>query len=195
MAAPPESDVTQLLLSWRGGDPAALAQLVPLVYTELRSLAHRQMRGERGSHSLQTTALVNEAYLRLVDSHRVRWQNRAHFFAICAQLMRRILVDDARARGSLKRGGAAVHVSLDDTPLASPQLETDLIALDEALTKLEALDPRKSKVVESRYFGGLSVVETAEALEVSPHTVMRDWKMAKLWLLRELSSPPSRGAR
>lgn len=195
MAAPPASDVTRLLLSWRGGDRAALEKLVPLVYRELRKLAHRQMRGERAGHALQTTALVNEAYLRLVDSQQVRWQNRAQFFAICAQLMRRILVDDARARGSLKRGGAAVHVSLDDTLVASPARDTDLIALDEALTKLEALDPRKSKVVEARYFSGLSVAETAEALDVSPDTVMRDWKMAKLWLLRELSPTPFRGAR
>jgi len=186
VAAPAASDFTRLLLAWRDGDRVALDQLVPLVYAELRRLAHCQMRRERPSHTLQTTALVNEAYLRLVDSKRVRWQNRAHFFAITAQLMRRILVDDARARGSLKRGGKAVHVALEDTPVASPPPDADLLALDEALTRLAAVDKRKSQVVDLRHFGGLSVEETAEALHVSPETVMRDWKVAKLWLLREL---------
>jgi RNA polymerase sigma factor (TIGR02999 family) len=174
------------LLAWRGGDRAALERLVPLVYAELRRQAHRQMRRERPGHTLQTTALVNETYLRLVDSKRVRWQNRAHFFGVCAQLMRRILIDHARARGSLKRGGDAVHVALDDTPVGSSPPYADLLALDEALTRLAAIDMRKSRVVELRYFAGLSVEETAEALDVSPDTVMRDWKMAKLWLLREL---------
>lgn len=178
--------MTRLLLAWRSGDRAALEELVPLVYAELRRLAHRQMRRERPGHTLQTTALVNETYLRLVDAKQVRWQNRAHFFAICAQLMRRILVDHARARGSLKRGGDAVHVALDDTPLGSPPPDADLLALDEALTSLATVDVRKSRVVELRHFGGLSVEETAEALDVSPETVMRDWKVAKLWLLREL---------
>jgi RNA polymerase sigma factor (TIGR02999 family) len=175
-----------LLLAWRGGDPGALDTLVPLVYAELRRLAHRQMRGERIGHPLQTTALVNEAYLRLVDSHRVHWQNRAHFFAIAAGLMRRVLVDAARARESLKRGGKAVHVSLDDAPGLSRTPDVDVIALDHALEALADLDARKSQVVELRYFGGLSVDETAEALGVSPETVTRDWRMAKLWLVREL---------
>jgi RNA polymerase sigma factor (TIGR02999 family) len=174
------------LLAWRRGDQAALEELAPLVYAELRRLAHRQMRRERPGHTLQTTALVNETYLRLVDSKRVRWQNRAHFFAVCAQLMRRILVDHARARRSLKRGGDAVHVTLEDAPVGSPPPDADLLALDEALTRLAGIDMRKSRVVELRHFGGLSVEETAEALEVSTDTVMRDWKMAKLWLLREL---------
>lgn len=186
MEAPAASDVTRLLLAWRGGDRAALERLVPLVYAELRRQAHRQMRRERPGHTLQTTALVNETYLRLVDSKRVRWQNRAHFFGVCAQLMRRILIDHARARGSLKRGGDAVHVALDDTPVGSSPPYADLLALDEVLTRLAAIDMRKSRVVELRYFAGLSVEETAEALDVSPDTVMRDWKMAKLWLLREL---------
>jgi RNA polymerase sigma factor (TIGR02999 family) len=174
------------LLAWCSGDRAALERLVPLVYAELRRRAHRQMRGERPGHTLQTTALVNETYLRLVDSKKVRWQNRAHFFAVCAQLMRRILVDHARAQRSLKRGGNAVHVALDDTPVGSPPPDADLLALDEALTRLAVIDIRKSQVVELRHFGGLSVEETAEALDVSPDTVMRDWKVAKLWLLREL---------
>jgi RNA polymerase sigma factor (TIGR02999 family) len=186
LPAQPAPDVTRLLLAWRGGDAEALQALLPLVYVELRRLAHRQMRGERPGRTLQTTALVHEAYLRLVDSDRVRWQNRAHFFAISAQLMRRILVDAARSRGSLKRGGEAVHIALDDAPLVSREPDTDVIALDEALTRLATVDARKSQVVELRYFGGLSVEETAEALHVSPETVMRDWKMAKLWLLREL---------
>lgn len=184
--AAPASDVTRLLLAWRGGDGAALERLVPLVYAELRRLAHRQMRRERPGHTLQTTALVNEAYVRLVDLKRVRWQNRAHFFAISAQLMRRILVDHARARGSLKRGGHAIQVALDDEPAGSSPPHADLLALDEALTRLAALDRRKSQVVELRHFGGLSVEEAAEALGVSRETVMRDWKLAKLWLLREL---------
>jgi len=175
------------LAAWRAGDPAALERLLPLVYTELHRLAHGQMRGERpGRHTLQTTALVNEAYLRLVDCRQVHWQNRTQFFALSAQLMRRILVDAARARGARKRGGEAVHVTLHDSAVVSPARDGEMLALDEALTRLAEMDPRKGRVVELRYFGGLSVEETAEALEVSPETVMRDWKMAKLWLLREL---------
>ncbi len=181
-------DVTRLLLAWRDGDREALDRLVPLVYAELHRLARRQMRGERAGHPLQTTALVNEAYLRLVDSHRVHWQNRAQFFAISAALMRRILVDAARARGSLKRGGKAVHVSLDDAPDVARMPHVDVIALDDALEALAALDARKSRVVELRYFGGLSVDEIAEALGVSTETVTRDWRMAKLWLVRELKA-------
>ncbi len=175
-----------MLLAWRQGDTGALDRLLPLVYGELHRLAHRHMRDERKGHPLQTTALVNEASLRLVDSDRVQWQNRAHFFAISAQLMRRILVDAARSRDSLKRGQGVVHVDLDETAVVSPEPDVDVLALDEALTRLAALDARKSKVVELRYFGGLSVEETAQAIEVSPETVMRDWSMAKLWLLREL---------
>lgn len=186
LTAPPTPDVTRLLQAWRNGDPAALDRLVPLVYTELHRLAHCHMLGERRAQPLQTTALVNEAYLRLVKSERVRWQNRAHFYAVSSQLMRRILVDEARSRGSVKRGGDVVHLALDEALLVAPEPEADLVPLDEALTKLEAVDARKCRVVEMRYFGGLSVEETAEALGVSPPTIMRDWAMAKLFLLREL---------
>lgn len=179
-------EITQLLLAWNQGDEQALNRLVPLVHGELHRLAHRYMAGERPGHPLQTTALVNEAYLRLIDSSRVRWQNRAHFFAVSAQLMRRILVDVARARAKLKRGGDAIQVSLDEA-MAMPRAPgPDLIALDDALTRLAAFDERKSKVVELRFFGGMSVDETAEVLGVSPMTVMRDWGLAKVWLLREL---------
>jgi RNA polymerase sigma factor (TIGR02999 family) len=183
------------LLAWRNGDHAALDKLVPLVYAELRRLAHRQMRRERPGHTLQTTAVVNETYLRLVDSTRVRWRNRAHFFAVCAQLMRRILIDHARARSSLKRGGDAPRVALDDTPVGSSPSYAGLLALDEALTRLSTIDVRKGRVVELRHFGGLSVEETAAALGVSPETVMRDWKVAKLWLLRELKRDRVAGSR
>lgn len=159
---------------------------MPLVYDELRRLAHRYLAGERPGHTLQTTALVNEAYLRLIDSSRVRWQNRAHFFGVSAQLMRRILVDFARSRHKLKRGGGAVQVSLDEAAIISHEPSADLIALDEALKALADFDERKSKVVELRFFGGLTVEETAEVLQVSTDTVMRDWSLAKVWLLREL---------
>jgi RNA polymerase sigma factor (TIGR02999 family) len=179
-------EITQLLLAWTEGDAQALEQLMPLVHGELHQLAHRQMAGERPGHPLQTTALVNEAYLRLIDSSRVRWQNRAHFFAVSAQLMRRILVDVARARTKLKRGGDAVQVSWDEALAVSTQPSADLIALDEALKTLATFDERKSTIVELRFFGGLSVDETAEVLKVSPTTVMRDWGLAKAWLLREL---------
>jgi RNA polymerase sigma-70 factor (ECF subfamily) len=179
-------EITQLLLAWTEGDAQALEQLMPLVEGELHQLAHRQMAGERPGHPLQTTALVNEAYLRLIDSSRVRWQNRAHFFAVSAQLMRRILVDVARARRKLKRGGDAVQVSWDEALAVSTQPSADLIALDEALKTLATFDERKSTIVELRFFGGLSVDETAEVLKISPTTVMRDWGLAKAWLLREL---------
>ncbi|MEO6238191.1 MAG: sigma-70 family RNA polymerase sigma factor [Vicinamibacterales bacterium] len=179
-------EITQLLLAWNEGDAHALDRLMPLVQGELHRLAHRYMSAERPGHPLQTTALINEAYLRLIDSSRVRWQNRSHFFAVSAQLMRRILVDFARARDKLKRGGDTVHVSLDEAMLVSRESSTDLIALDDALTALAALDERKSKVIELRFFGGLSVEETADVLKVSPVTVMRDWGLAKAWLLREL---------
>ena len=179
-------DITQLLLAWNQGDGQALDRLMPLVHGELHRLAHRYMAGERPGHPLQTTALVNEAYLRLIDSSRVRWQNRAHFFAVSAQLMRRILVDVARARAKLKRGGEAIQVSLDEATDMPREPGHDLIALDDALTRLAAFDERKSKVVELRFFGGMSVDETAEVLGVSAMTVMRDWGLAKVWLLREL---------
>jgi RNA polymerase sigma factor (TIGR02999 family) len=178
--------ITKLLLAWNGGDQAALDRLMPLVHDELRRLAHRYMRGERSGHPLQTTALVNEAYVRLVDSSRVRWHNRAHFFAVSAQLMRRVLVDVARTRQKRKRGGGAVQVSFDEALAVAGGPGLDVIALDDALQALAAFDERKSKVVELRYFGGLSVEETAEALGVSAVTVMRDWSVAKVWLLREL---------
>ena len=179
-------EITQLLLAWNQGDEQALNRLMPLVHGELHRLAHRYMAGERPGHPLQTTALVHEAYLRLIDSSRVRWQNRAHFFAVSAQMMRRILVDVARARAQLKRGGDAIQVSLDEAMDISREPGADLIALDDALTMLAAFDERKSKVVELRFFGGMSVEETAEVLRVSPMTVMRDWGLAKVWLLREL---------
>ena len=179
-------DITQLLLAWNGGDEQALDRLMPLVHDELHLLAHRYMAGERPGHPLQTTALVNEAYLRLVDSSRVRWQSRAHFFAVSATLMRRILVDVARARKQLKRGGDAVQVSLDEAMSIAAEPGADVIALDAALTALAAFDERKSKVVELRFFGGLTVEETAEVLKVSVMTVHRDWGLAKVWLLREL---------
>jgi len=184
-------DVTELLLAWTAGDEGALDRLVPLVYAELRRQAHRQMQGERAGHTLQTTVLVHEAYLRLVDVKRAHFRSRTDFFALSAQLMRRVLVDAARARAARKRGGDVRHVPLPEG-LALPAGDgTDLVALDDALKELATFDPRKEKVVELRYFGGLSVEETATALGVSPETVMRDWKTARLWLLRELR----RGAR
>jgi len=186
-AAPPPQ-VTQLLIDWSNGDEHALQQLIPLVHEELRRVARRHMAHERAEHTLQATALVNEAYMRLVDIRQVRWQNRAHFFAMSARLMRRILVDFARSRGYQKRGGAAPKVTLDEALVVSPEPGSDLVALDEALTALAAVDPRKAQVVEMRFFGGLSVEETAEALHVSRDTVMRDWKLAKAWLLRELKA-------
>ena len=181
------TEVTGLLLAWRGGDAAALERLIPLVHAELRRIARRFMRKERAGHSFQTSALVNEAYLRLIDAQNVDWQNRAHFFAITASLMRRILVDLARKRQARKRGGSAQPVVLDEAMVAGPGRQEDLVALDEALTALAALDQRKSKVVELRFFGGLNEAEIAEALEVSPETVRRDWRLAKTWLLRFLS--------
>jgi RNA polymerase sigma-70 factor (ECF subfamily) len=185
-ALPPPRDVTGLLVAWCEGDQAAFDRLVPLVYAELRRVAHRHMRGERPDHLLQTTALVHEAWLRLVDVNRVHWQNRAHFFAVSAQMMRRILVNAARGRDAQKRGGALSHVAFDEAGVAAPGRSVDVVALDDALTAFAEIDPRKAKVVELRFFGGLSVEETAHVLQVSPETVMRDWKTAKLWLLREL---------
>lgn len=186
MATPSQHDVTQLLQAWSGGDQKALDKLMPLVYDELHRLAQHYMSHERSGHILQTTALVNEAYFRLVDASQVSWQNRAHFFAISAQLMRRILVDFARARQSGKRGSGEIPVRLDEAQDVSGQ-RLDMVALDDALQALAALDSRKSRVIELRFFAGLSVEETAEVLEVSPVTVTRDWKLAKVWLLREMS--------
>jgi RNA polymerase sigma factor (TIGR02999 family) len=179
--------VTELLLAWGSGDRSALDQLMPLVHQELRRLARLQMRGERDNHTLQTTALVNEAFLRLIDLRRIQWQDRAHFLALSARLMRRILVDHARSRNYQKRGGGAAPVALDDILVAPPERGADLVALDDALEDLARVDRRKSQVVELRFFGGLSVEETAEALSVSAETVMRDWRLAKVWLLRQIS--------
>jgi RNA polymerase sigma-70 factor (ECF subfamily) len=181
------NDVTDLLLAWGRGDASALEKLTPLVYQELRRLARRYMAGERSDLTLQTTALVHEAYLRLVDSSRVRWQNRAHFFAVSARFMRRILVDFARSRRNLKRGGALRFVPLDAAADVGLQRNPDLIALDVALDSLAALDARQAQVVELRFFGGLTVEETAEALGVSPGTVRRDWSLAQAWLHLELA--------
>jgi RNA polymerase sigma factor (TIGR02999 family) len=186
MAAPSPQEVTGLLLAWSEGEQTAFEKLVPLVYAELRRVAHRYMGRERPGHSLQTTALVNEAYLRLIDARRVRWQNGAHFFAVSAQLMRRILVDFSRSRQYLKRGGAAQKVSLDEALVVSKEQHQDIVALDDALKALAAIDGRKCQVVELRFFGGLSVEETAEVLKVSPDTVLPDWRLAKVWLAREM---------
>jgi RNA polymerase sigma-70 factor, ECF subfamily len=179
-------DISGLLRAWGGGDRSALERLTPMVYDELHRLARRYMKRERPGHSLQTTALVNEAYTRLVDYKRMEWQDRAHFFAVSAQLMRRILVDHAR-RHNLKRGGGVQHVSLDEAAVVGGDAETDLVALDDAMNALARIDPRKVQVVEMRFFGGLDIEETAEVLKVSAVTVMRDWRAAKAWLYRELA--------
>ena len=182
-----KGDVSRLLRAWSDGDQAALERLTPIVYDELRRLARRYMRGERPGHSLQATALVNEAYTRLVDYKRMQWQNRAHFFAVSAQLMRRILVEHAR-RHNLKRGGGLQHVSLDDSAVVGGGEDADLVALDDAMNSLARIDPRKVQVVEMRFFGGLSVEETAEVLKVSTVTVKRDWRAARAWLYHELAA-------
>jgi RNA polymerase sigma-70 factor (ECF subfamily) len=179
-------EVTQLLLRWGGGDEAAFARLTEVVYAELHRQARGYMARERRAHTLQATALVNEVYLKLVDTRRVRWQSRAHFMAVAARLMRRILVDHARGRNNLKRGGGLKQVTLEETQAVSPEFNVDLLALDEVLKELSVLDPRKEQVVELRFFGGLSLEETAEALQVSEDTVERDWNAAKAWLLRAL---------
>jgi len=188
MTAPAEQGVTELLRAWSDGDQQALEKLTPLVYQELHRVAHRYMADERAGHTLQTTALVNEVYLRLVDVRGVSWQNRAHFFAICARTMRRILIDFARSRQYQKRGGEAISVTLDNALDVSTQPAVDFVVLDDALKGLAELDPRKTQVVELRFFGGLSVEDTAEVLKISPETVMRDWKFARAWLARELAS-------
>lgn len=182
-----QQEITQLLVAWSDGDESALTLLAPLVHEELHRLAHRHMRGERSGHTLQTTALVNEAYVRLIDWKNVRWQNRAHFFAVSAQLMRRILVDFARARNYEKRGGGARIVELDLATLVVGDRSTNLVALDEALQALAKLDERQSRVVELRFFGGLTNDEVAEVLKVSEATVRRDWSLARAWLHRELA--------
>ncbi len=183
---PSPEEITGLLLAWGNGDKAALDRLIPLVYQELRRLAHRQMRRERAGDTLQTTALVNEAYLRLVDYERMQPRDRAHFLAIAAQAMRRILIERARSRRSAKRGSGAQKVSLDEAAEVSNERAADVLALDEALTQLAAIDPRKSQIVELKYFGGLTIEETAEVLEVSAPTVERDWRTARIWLHREI---------
>jgi RNA polymerase sigma factor (TIGR02999 family) len=182
----PEADVSTLLRAWSEGDQSALDKLTPIVYDELHRLARHYMSRERTGHSLQATALVNEAYLRLVDYKRMRWENRAHFFAVSAQLMRRILVDHAR-RHNLKRGGGVQHVALEDTAVMGGDQDENLVALDDAMRELARIDSRKAQVVELRFFGGLSVEETAEVLKVSTVTVMRDWGTARAWLYREMS--------
>ncbi len=186
---PPESvEITGLLKAWGAGDQAALDRLVPLVYSELHRMARRQMRNERPGNTLQTTALVNQAYLRLVDAKNAVWNDRVHFFAVSAQIMRRILVDAARSRASAKRGGPAPCLNLDEDLDASPQRARELILLDDSLYALQQMDPRKARVIELRFFGGLSVEETAAVLKISPQSVMRDWKLAKAWLYREMGA-------
>jgi RNA polymerase sigma factor (TIGR02999 family) len=184
---PSNPDVTMLLQAWRAGDNQALERLVPLVRTEIHRLAGRYMKRERPGHLLQTTALVNEAYLRLIDWKGVSWQNRAHFLGVAAQVMRHILVDFARQRPRVEGDHEAVHLSLDEAPLLAPEKNAEVVAIDDALNALAALDPKKSRIVELRYFGGLSVEETAEVLGIAPITVMREWNKAKAWLYRELS--------
>jgi RNA polymerase sigma factor (TIGR02999 family) len=178
--------ITELLIDWNNGSPEALEKLMPLVEVELRRMAANYMRRENPGHTLQTSALVNEAYLKLIDQREVRWQNRAHFFALASQLMRRILLDHARSQRRAKRGGDAVHVNLDDVAVITPEKSEDLVALDEALLRLTEFDPNKSKIVELRFFGGLSVNEVAEVMGIAPVTVMLHWRLAKAWLQREV---------
>ncbi len=186
MALNSRQPITDLLVAWRGGDRQALDALVPLVYDELHRLAHRFMKRERAGHLLQTTALVNEAYVQLIDARRVACRDRVHFFAISAKLMREILVHHARNRDARKRGGDVRHVSLDECTLCAPSPDADLLDLDRALTALETFDARKARVVELRFFGGLTLDEIAEALKVSPDVVWRDWDLARMWLYREM---------
>ena len=190
MTTPPSTrqEVTQLLGDWSGGDERALEKLIPLVQPELHRLAHYYMSRERAGHTLQTTALLNEAYLQLTDKTQPQWQNRTHFMAVAAQLMRRIMVDHARARHALKRGAGAIRVTLDEAALVTEERAEELLALDEALEKLAEFDRRRCEIVEMRYFGGLTVEEIAEVLKVHPNTVMRDWKAAKAWLYAELTT-------
>jgi RNA polymerase sigma factor (TIGR02999 family) len=185
---PAPNEITQLLKDWSSGDQTALDRLMPLVYAELHQLAHQHMRREQPGNMLQTSALINEAYLRLVDQPQIRWESRAHFFGIAARLMRRILVEEARKRNSAKRGGKAIQVSLVDGMDVAQEQAANVVALDDALKSLEAIDSRQSEIVELRFFGGLSIEETAEVLKVSPGTVMRDWTFARAWLRNEMSS-------
>ena len=187
MTSPQQKDITQILADLAGGDKEALDKLLPLVYDELRRLAARYLRRERADHTLQATALVHEAYLRLVDQNEVRWQNRAHFFGVAAQMMRRILVDHARALRTTKRGSGRVKLALDDVVEMADEQATDMIALDEALTALEAFDPQKSRIVELRFFGGLSIEETAEVMGLGTATVIRQWRTAKAWLYQAVT--------
>jgi RNA polymerase sigma factor (TIGR02999 family) len=180
------AEITGLLQAWNGGDASALDRLSPAVYAELRRIARRYMRNQRAGNTLQTTAVVNEMYLRLVNVKNVDWKQRAQFFGLCAQMMRRILVDAARSRGSHKRGGGAIRVNVDDVPVLAPERDSSLLALDEALETFSTLAPRQARLVELRYFGGLSETETAEVLKISERTVRRDWDFAKSWLAREL---------
>jgi RNA polymerase sigma factor (TIGR02999 family) len=180
------NQVTVLLRQWSEGDANALEQLTPLVYDELHRLAHQHMRRESAGHVLQTSALINEAYLRLVDQPGIQWESRAHFFGIAARLMRRILVDDARKRNSAKRGGSLIQVPLDEVENLAQQQAANVVAVDEALRRLEAIDARQSQIVELRFFGGLSIEETAESLKISPGTVMRDWTFARAWLKSQM---------
>jgi RNA polymerase sigma factor (TIGR02999 family) len=182
-------EITGLLRAWAGGDQSALDRLAPLVYGELRRIARRYIRRENPGQTLQTTALVHEAYLRLVDANSVNWNDRIHFFAVSAQMMRHILVDAARARASVKRGARAPRANLDEIPEISGERARELVAIDEALSVLAKIDPRKAQVVELRFFGGLSVEETAEVLKISPQSVMRDWRLAKAFLMREIGAP------
>src|ERR1043165_5807474 len=186
--SPTQPEITNLLARWSDGDRAALDKLFPLVFGELRRLAHRDMRREKPGHMLQTTALVNEAYLRVVDQRNVRWQNRAHFFAIASQMMRRILVDHARSRRYDKRGGGVLKISLEEAAVISMERARELVALDAALMALEKIDPRRSRVVEMRFFGGLDNDEIAEVLKIHPNTVTRDWNLARAWLHKEVMS-------
>jgi RNA polymerase sigma factor (TIGR02999 family) len=191
--SPAQNEVTELLLAWSHGQEDALQKLVPLVYKDLRQMARNYMRRERPGHTLQATALVHEAYNRLIDASNIRWRDRAHFFAVCAQLMRRALVDHARSKRFLKRGGQIRLVSLAEAAVPVQNRTEDILAIDEALTALAAIDPRKSQIVEMLFFGGLTTEETAEVLHVSPRTVLRDWKTAKVWLLRYLKDRGNSG--
>lgn len=194
MSTPQQHDVTRLLVQWGNGDKKALEDLMPLVYSELRKVAGRYLRRERSGHTLQCTALVNEAYLRLIDQHSVQWKNRAHFFGVAAEMIRRILVDYARSQHAQKRGADAPKISLDEAFGVGQERDLDLVALDEALSHLKQIDERQCRVVELRFFAGLSVEETAEVMEISPATVKREWVTAKAWLFRELTGKAAHGA-
>lgn len=187
MTTPAPDEMSQLLRDWSNGDQAALDKVIPVVYEELRRLAHHYMRKERVGHTLQTTALVNEAYMRLANYKKMRWQSRAHFFAVAAQVMRRILVENARSKNFAKRGGGVEKISLDETAIVSEGRSAEVMAVDQALCELESWDPRKGRIVELRFFGGLSIEETAEVLKVSPTTVQREWRSAKAWLYKAIS--------